>query len=114
VENKFEGLLFKNEVFQSIRIGEKRSVFIKNRRDDGKLDLQLLAPGREKYDEGSEKILSILEEKGFLPLHDKSTPKEIQDILGMSKKHFKQCIGQLYRARMVQLLPDGISLNTTS
>jgi hypothetical protein len=114
VENKFEGLLFKNEVFQSIHIGEKRSVFIKNRRDDGKLDLQLLAPGREKYDEGSEKILSILEEKGFLPLHDKSTPKEIQDILGMSKKHFKQCIGQLYRARMIQLLPDGISLNATS
>ncbi|MDG1277979.1 MAG: S1-like domain-containing RNA-binding protein [Algoriphagus sp.] len=114
VENEFEGLLFKNEVFQPIQIGEKRSVFIKKRRDDGKLDLQLLAPGREKYDEGSEKILAILEEKGFLPLHDKSSPDEIQSMLGMSKKHFKQCIGQLYRARKIQLLPDGISLNAAS
>jgi hypothetical protein len=111
VENEFEGLLFKNEVFQPLQIGEKRSVFIKKRRDDGKLDLQLLAPGREKYDEGSEMILSILEAKGFLPLNDKSSPEEIQNQLGISKKHFKQCIGQLYRARKIQLLPDGISLN---
>jgi len=111
VENEFEGLLFKNEVFQPLQIGEKRSVFIKKRRDDGKLDLKLLAPGREKYDKGSEMILSILEAKGFLPLNDKSSPEEIQNQLGISKKHFKQCIGQLYCARKIQLLPDGISLN---
>ncbi len=114
VEDQFEGLLYKNEVVQPIEIGEKRSLFIKKRRDDGKLDLQLLAPGREKYDEGSEKILKYLEEKEFLPLHDKSDPKEIQQELGMSKKHFKQCIGQLYRARKIQLMPNGIALNASS
>ncbi len=110
VEDQYEGLLFKNEVFQPLEIGEKREVYIKKRREDGKLDLQLLPVGREKYDTGSEKILSILEKKGFLPLHDKSSPEEIQAELGMSKKHFKQCIGQLYKARQIQLLPDGISL----
>ncbi|UZD23369.1 S1-like domain-containing RNA-binding protein [Algoriphagus halophytocola] len=111
VENEFEGLLYKNEVFQPLEMGEVRKLFIKKNREDGKLDLQLLAPGRAKYDEGSEKILSILESKGFLALHDKSDPEAIKAELGMSKKHFKQCIGQLYKARMIQIQPDGISLN---
>ena len=110
VEHEFEGLLFKNEVFQALEIGEKRSVYIKNRRDDGKLDLQLLAPGRVKYDEGSERILEMMAKSGFLPLNDKSSPEEIQSQLGMSKKHFKQCVGQLYKARKIQIQPNGISL----
>ncbi|WP_339876883.1 S1-like domain-containing RNA-binding protein [uncultured Algoriphagus sp.] len=114
IDNEFEGLLFKNEVFQPLELGEKRKVYIKKNREDGKLDLQLLPPGRVKYDEGSEKILTILEAKGFLPLHDKSAPEEIQQQLGMSKKHFKQCIGQLYKARMIQIEPDGIRLNASN
>lgn len=77
IDDLFEGLLFANEVFQPMVIGEKRKLFVKKRREDGKLDLQLLAPGRVKYDEGSEMILSILEQKGFLPLHDKSSPEDI-------------------------------------
>lgn len=114
VENEFEGLLYRNEVFQPLELGERRKVYIKKNREDGKLDLQLLAPGRKKYDEGSEKILSILDEKGFLPLHDKSAPEEIQEQLGMSKKHFKQCIGQLYKAREIVIEADGIKLNASS
>ena len=114
IDNEYEGLLFKNEVFQPLELGEKRKVYIKKNREDGKLDLQLLAPGRVKYDEGSEKILTILEAKGFLPLHDKSAPEEIQQQLGMSKKHFKQCIGQLYKARMIQIESDGIRLNASN
>lgn len=114
IDNEFEGLLFKNEVFQPLELGEKRKVYIKKNREDGKLDLQLLPPGRVKYDVGSEKILAILEAKGFLPLHDKSAPEEIQQQLGMSKKHFKQCIGQLYKARMIQIEPDGIRLNASN
>ncbi|WP_339756338.1 CvfB family protein [Algoriphagus aquimarinus] len=114
IDSEFEGLLFKNEVFQPLEIGEIRKVYVKKNREDGKLDLQLLPPGRIKYDEGSEKILAILEAKGFLPLHDKSTPEEIQEQLNMSKKHFKQCIGQLYKARMIQIEPDGIRLNASN
>ena len=111
IDGLYEGLLFANEVFQPLLLGEKRKLFVKKRREDGKLDLQLLAPGRVKYDEGSELILSILEQKGFLPLNDKSSPEDIQRLLGMSKKHFKQCVGQLYKARMIQIQEDGISLS---
>ena len=114
IEDKYEGLVFSNEVFQLIEIGELRKFYVKKRRDDGKVDLQLLPPGRVKYDEGSELILSILEEKGFMPLHDKSAPELIQKELGMSKKHFKQCIGQLYKAGKIRIQEDGIAINSTN
>jgi predicted RNA-binding protein (virulence factor B family) len=110
LEDRYEGLIYANEVFQPLEIGSVRKLWVKKRRDDGKLDLQILPTGRVKYDEGSEKILAILESKSFLPLHDKSDPAEIQALLGMSKKHFKQCIGQLFKARRIQILENGISL----
>lgn len=112
LEDRYEGLIYTNEVFQPIEIGSVRKLWVKKRRDDGKIDLQILPTGRVKYDEGSEKILAILEEKGFLPLHDKSDPAEIQAVLGMSKKHFKQCIGQLFKARQIVIGPDGISVSS--
>lgn len=112
LEDRYEGLIYANEVFQPIEIGSVRKLWVKKRRDDGKIDLQILPTGRVKYDEGSEKILAILEEKGFLPLHDKSDPAEIQAVLGMSKKHFKQCIGQLFKARQIVIGPDGISVSS--
>ncbi|MDE0561691.1 S1-like domain-containing RNA-binding protein [Algoriphagus sp. NF] len=111
LENRYEGLIFGNEVFQPLRLGERRRLFVKKQRDDGKIDLQLQPLGRAKYEEGAEKILYILREKGFLPLHDKSDPEEIKEVLGMSKKHFKQCIGQLYKAKEIVILEDGIKLN---
>ncbi len=114
VEDQFEGLLYKNEVFEDIQIGDKRTVYLKKRRDDGKLDLLLLPPNRTKYDEGAEKILKILETQGMLKLHDKSAPEDIKAQLGMSKKHFKQSIGQLYKARKILILPDGIVLNSAN
>ena len=110
LEDRYEGLLYANEVFQELNLGETRKLWVKKRRDDGKIDLQLLPVGKVKYDEGSEKIIRILDQKGFLPLHDKTDPGEIKQVLGMSKKHFKQCIGQLYRAREIVIHEDGISL----
>jgi uncharacterized protein len=110
IEGNFEGLLYKNEVFQPLNIGDKIRVFIKKRREDGKLDLQLLPIGREKYEEGAEKILEVLKIRKFLPLHDKSSPESIKELLGMSKKHFKQSIGQLYKAKKIVIKEDGIAL----
>jgi len=110
IEGSFEGLLYKNEVFQPLNIGDKMRVFVKKRREDGKLDLQLLPIGREKYEEGAEKILEVLKVRKFLPLHDKSSPESIKELLGMSKKHFKQSIGQLYKAKKITIKDDGIEL----
>jgi len=110
IENSFEGMVYLNETFETVRIGEVKRAFIKSKREDGKLDLQWTPLGRQKYEEGAEKILTSLKDKKFLPLHDKSSPEEIKQILGMSKKHFKQSIGQLYKLRKIKLVPGGIEL----
>jgi predicted RNA-binding protein (virulence factor B family) len=110
IENRFEGIVYQSETFERVTIGEKRRAFIKYKREDGKLDLQWTPVGRQKYEEGAEKILVALKDKRFLPLHDKSSPEEIKQLLGMSKKHFKQSIGQLYKLRKIKLVPGGIEL----
>ncbi len=110
IENNFEGLLYRNETFQNIQRGDKVKAYIKKRREDGKLDLQLTPTGREKYEEGAEKILEVLKIRKFLPLHDKSSPESIKELLGMSKKHFKQSIGQLYKAKKINITDAGIEL----
>lgn len=110
IEENFEGLLYKNEIFQPVQPGDRLRAFVKKKREDGKLDLQLLPPGREKYEEGAEKILEVLKDRKFLPLHDKSSPEAIKELLGMSKKHFKQSIGQLYKAKKIRILTDRIEL----
>ena len=110
IENNFEGVVYLNETFEEVQIGELRRAFIKSKREDGKLDLQWTPLGRQKYEEGAEKILASLKDKKFLPLHDKSSPEEIKQLLGMSKKHFKQSIGQLYKIRKIKLVPGGIEL----
>ncbi|WP_200979025.1 S1 RNA-binding domain-containing protein [Echinicola sp. 20G] len=111
IDQHYEGLIYGNEVFQPITIGDRIKVYVKKRREDGKLDLQLTPIGRQKYEEGAEKILSVLKVKRFLPLHDKSSPEEIKKTLGMSKKHFKQSIGQLYKSKRILIKDDGIELN---
>lgn len=110
IDGSYEGLIYKNEVFQPLKVGDKTKAFVKKRRDDGKIDLQLLPTGREKYEEGAEKILRALQVQKFLPLQDKSSPEAIKELLGMSKKHFKQSIGQLYKAKKITIHEDGIRL----
>lgn len=110
IEGSFEGLIYANEVFKPLRIGDVVKAYVKKRRDDGKLDLQLTPIGREKYEEGAEKILEVLKVRKFLPLHDKSSPESIKELLGMSKKHFKQSIGQLYKAKKIVIKDEGIEL----
>ncbi|AWW33315.1 RNA-binding protein [Echinicola strongylocentroti] len=110
IDQHYEGLLYANETFKEIEVGDEVTAYIKKRREDGKLDVQLTPVGRQKYEEGAEKILNLLKVKRFLPLHDKSSPEEIKKTLGMSKKHFKQSIGQLYKSRKIEIKADGIEL----
>lgn len=110
IDGDFEGLIYKNEVFEDVQIGDRKKAFVKKRREDGKIDLQLLPMGRAKYEEGAEKILETLKVRKFLPLHDKSSPESIKELLGMSKKHFKQSIGQLYKAQRIKIMDNGIEI----
>ncbi|MFI5204505.1 MAG: S1 RNA-binding domain-containing protein [Flavobacteriales bacterium] len=113
INNKFTGLLFDNEMIRPLTLGEKLKGYVKSVRDDGKIDVRLRKPGPVEILDG-ERFLKdyITNNNGFLPLTDKSDPDEIREILGMSKKTFKQAVGALYRKRAIRLEEDGIYLVT--
>ncbi len=104
------GVLYKNEVFQRLSFGQSIKGFIKHVRPDGKIDLSLQG-GKVTRDKYSEIIMSYLEnQNGFAPVHDKSDPKVISELFGMSKGAFKKTIGGLYKQRLITIEKDGIHL----
>ncbi len=113
INHKHKGMLYKNEVFKELYIGQKLKGTIKKIRDDNKIDVSLQASGYENViDPNSEKILQQLtDNNGFLPLTDKSPPDDIYAEFEMSKKAFKKAVGALYKSRKISILPDGIKLN---
>ena len=111
VNQRHEGLIYHNEVFQPVQVGDTLQAYVKKVRDDGKLDLQLQPPGYSKVAPNAERILQYLREnEGWLPLTDKSSPEAITELLSMSKKTFKKAIGDLYKKRLVDLREGGIAL----
>jgi hypothetical protein len=111
VNGTHKGILYKNEVFQPLKIGQEIDGFIKKVRDDKKLDLCLQKPGHKTIDALSKKIMDKLQERdGFIAVTDKSRPKVIADLFGVSKKTFKKSIGNLYKKRQITLEKDGIRL----
>lgn len=111
INNSQWGMLYKNEVFQSLRRGQHIKGFIKKLRDDGKIDLCLQKPGYEKVDEVSEKIIDKLKAAGgFVSVTDKSPPEIIYGLFGVSKKTYKKAIGSLYKKRLIIIENKGIKL----
>lgn len=111
VNNTYSGLIYRNEIFDQIRIGDQLKGYIKQIREDNKIDLSLQKSGYELVDDVKWKILNLLKEKnGFLPLHDGSSPEEIKKTLQISKKAFKKAIGALYKEQLVKLTDKGVEL----
>lgn len=111
VNEKHKGLVYFNEVFKSVNIGDVIPGCVKKIRKDNKLDISLQPLGTKVLEPAANKIYSVLKEKGgFLPLHDKSDPEDIMDMFKMSKKTFKKGLGTLYKERKVALEKDGIRL----
>lgn len=111
VDERHKGLIFESDVFRPISIGDAFKGYIKNVRADKKIDLSLQPIGAKMLEPTAKMIYDkLVESDGFLPLHDKSSPEEIQQMLRMSKKAFKKGIGILYRQRKINLQDDGIHL----
>ncbi|MEZ8081931.1 CvfB family protein [Enterovibrio norvegicus] len=105
------GLIFKTEAFGKLFVGKSLKAFIKQIREDGKIDLSLQKLGKGKVDDLSDKVIRTLEMKGgFLPVTDKSSPAEIFEIFRTSKATFKKTIGSLYKERRIRIESDGIYL----
>lgn len=106
------GIIYKNEVFGHLKIGDKRKAYIKKIRPDGKIDISLQEQGyQNEVPKSGQQILDMLkDEEGFLPLNDKSSPEDIYYLLKMSKKNFKKAIGLLYKQRLITIEEAGIYL----
>jgi predicted RNA-binding protein (virulence factor B family) len=106
------GIIYRNEVFGNLRMGDQRIGYIKKVRPDGKIDVSLQQQGyQNEVPKSGQMILDVLkEEEGFLPLNDKSSPEDIHYLLKMSKKNFKKSIGLLYKQRLITIEENGIYL----
>ncbi|MCB9234767.1 MAG: GntR family transcriptional regulator [Bacteroidia bacterium] len=111
INNRYGGMLYHNQIFQKIEIGQRIKGYVKEVREGNKVDVTLQKQGFEHLDEFATQILKALEKnKGFLPLTDKSDPEEVKARLQMSKKTFKKALGGLYKKRLVRLEEDGVYL----
>ncbi len=105
------GLLYANEVFQSLTIGQTLQGYIKAIRPDKKIDLTLQKPKTIVDDDLTQKILAHLHaNNGSSPFSDKSPPEAIYQTFQASKAHFKRAIGLLYKQQKIIITKEGIRL----
>lgn len=104
VDNKFGGMIFKNEIFTDVRTGMKMHAYIKQVRPDGKIDLELQKGGVKKVEDFSDTLLEYIRSNGgSTPLNDKTDADVIYSTFGVSKKTFKKAVGDLYKKRLIVL-----------
>ena len=113
VNKKHLGLIYKDNIFQDLSIGDKLKGIVKKIRKDNKLDIGLGEIGYRNIEPNAEAIMVELEDNGdgFINLTDKSSPEDIKEMLQMSKKSFKKAIGSLYKQKLITIKEDGIYLN---
>jgi predicted RNA-binding protein (virulence factor B family) len=110
LDNKYTGILYTNEIFRDLEIGDHLKVFIKTIREDGKLDLSLQKQGyRQTITPNTELILNELDKAGGkLPFNDKSSPQAIQKKFAISKRSFKIALGALFKQKKITITNNGI------
>lgn len=112
VNNMYQGLIFRSDIHKEVKVGEQLTGYVKKVRDDGKIDVMLEPLGYKKsVDSNTDLLLKAINDgAGFLALTDKSDPKEIKQVLGLSKKAFKRTVGHLYKSRLIEIRPEGLYL----
>ena len=111
INNTHWGLVYHSEVFQRLEKGEHVKGYIKEVREDEKIDVSLTPLGYQKV-EGISKIIldSLKAQGGYIAVHDKSEPELIYSLFRCSKKAFKQAIGALYKQKIINIETEGIRL----
>ena len=111
INNQHWGLIYYNEVFQRLEKGEHLKGYIKEVREDDKIDVSLTPQGYQKVEGIAGVILEAMKTQGgYIPVHDKSDPDVIYSLFRCSKKAFKQAIGALYKQHLITLEDGGIRL----
>ncbi len=111
IENKFAGLIYDNEIFQKLFTGMKLKAYIKQVREDGKIDLIVQKMGMGNVNDFSKVLLEYIEDHGGnIDINDKSDADVIYDTFGVSKKTFKKAVGDLYKKRLIIIDESGLTL----
>lgn len=111
INNRYSGLLFKNELYGKPELGQRLTGYVKRIRDDRKIDVALRQGGAQEANADRDRLLQALKEGGgFLPLTDKSDPDAVSGLLRMSKKSFKKAVGGLYKEGLITMTDTGIAL----
>jgi predicted RNA-binding protein (virulence factor B family) len=109
VNDKYEGLIYHSEIFENIKLGDKRTAFVKTVRKDGNIDLSLRKPGSKKDGSSSDKVYNLLKEnKGIMPYNYKSDAELIKQVFALSKKDFKRSLTKLQDDGMIEVKDTGI------
>ena len=111
VNNKYQGQIYNNQIFQPLHSGDRLTAYIDHVRQDGKIDITLQPTGRQHTLDFAEVLLHYLHDNnGHCDLGDKSPAELIADRFKVSKKAYKKAIGDLYRRRLIVITDDGIRL----
>lgn len=111
VDNAHMGMIYHNQIYTPLRMGERLTGYVTTCREDGKLDIALQRLGKGRFRDFSEMLVAALkEEGGFLPYDDSSSPEEIAERFQVSKKTFKRALGTLYREQRIFFTDGGTQL----
>lgn len=111
INKRHLGLIFKDDIFKDLSIGDKLKGIVKKIRPNNKIDISLSQIGYRNIEPSAQSLLELINDNnGFLDITDKSSPELIKETVQMSKKSFKKALGTLYKKRLVRLETDGIYL----
>ena len=111
VNDKYEGLIYHNEIFENIELGDKKTAYVKVIRKDGNIDLALTKPGSKKSGGSTDKVLNLLKQNnGIMPYNYKSDAELIKEVFGISKKDFKRSLTTLQDSNKIEVKDTGIYL----
>ncbi|SJZ67674.1 S1 RNA-binding domain-containing protein [Selenihalanaerobacter shriftii] len=111
INGKYYGLVYENDIYKDLEIGDKTKGYIKKIREDNKIDVSLRKIGYGRIEDAKQKILEKLKNNGgFLAINDNSSPKVIKRKLQISKGSFKKAIGGLYKEKIINITEEGIKI----
>jgi uncharacterized protein len=111
INNTYKGLIYHNDIYKEVAVGEELKGFVRNIREDKLIDVSFQKSGFKNVLDSTEVVLEyIIKNGGYTSLNDKSSPEEISIKLSMSKATFKKAIGILYRHKKVLIKADGVYL----
>lgn len=112
VNNRNWGMIYSNQIFTPVAVGDRLTAYVHRISEDGRIDLMLQQEGKDQTDSAAAKLLELLRShKGTLPIGDKSSPEEIASLTGLSKKNFKRAAGALYKQHLITIGDTTTTLN---